>query len=151
MLANGWIVRYELFAIISPMTAALADLRYFYSMLAGNVDQRDSMGEIAGNRVVATLGRYSLQFIADRSYGPSVGWDVIKAFAEKMLENQFPMTFKCHVSPPESVGLGAETSWSTANEDCTSRELAGFTAIIFGQSFCINRGSELAILSRQSL
>lgn len=105
-LANGWQIRFQLFSVITPIIPAITNLQYLYNHIIYEVSNRLSSGELAGDRIEAVVGQYRLQFAAQTGYGPSIGWEVVMAFVEKMLENRFPMTFICHISPPGSQAPG---------------------------------------------
>ncbi|KAL8691051.1 MAG: hypothetical protein Q9218_003635 [Villophora microphyllina] len=106
-LANGWQVRYELFSLIMPAAPALLDLRHLYKGIIRGAAAH-SMFDVATADTITEFvyGGYKIWFAAEPGYGQPVGWDIIRAFAEKMLESSVPITFGCHVAPPEGHWFG---------------------------------------------
>lgn len=82
------------------------ELRTLYADVLSEVKSRSSAGERTGQFERFEFGKVVLEFRAERGYSPSVGWDIITAFAEQLLQGQLPMTFSCHIAPPDSdVGI----------------------------------------------
>lgn len=82
------------------------ELRTLYTEVLTEVTSRSSAGELTGPFERFQFGKVILEFRAERGYSSSVGWDIITAFAEQLLQAQLPMTFECHIAPPESdVGI----------------------------------------------
>ncbi|KAL8698721.1 MAG: hypothetical protein Q9201_006420 [Fulgogasparrea decipioides] len=102
-LANGWHVTFKLFSFITPTLPSLAELRFFYESILSEVGMKASQGQSTYWKMDFGWGRYALQFAVEQGYSGSVGWDIITAFAEKMLEMKVPMTFICHITPPHRI------------------------------------------------
>ncbi|KAL8950124.1 MAG: hypothetical protein Q9222_003824 [Ikaeria aurantiellina] len=105
-IANGWRLHWEVFNVIVPAATSMVELRNFYELLINEATHRLFLGELADKTIKSTYGRLSIEFVAERGYSSSVAWEVVEAFAEKMLEGLIPVTYICHVAPPGSdVGI----------------------------------------------
>ncbi|KAL8734787.1 MAG: hypothetical protein Q9181_003048 [Wetmoreana brouardii] len=102
-LANGWRVSFQLFSLITPTLPSLTELRFLYNNILFETGQKASQGQLTSWRMEYYLGRYALEFVVEKGFSDVVGWDIITAFAEKMLEMRAPMTFICHVAPPHQI------------------------------------------------
>ncbi|KAL9615953.1 MAG: hypothetical protein Q9204_008637, partial [Flavoplaca sp. TL-2023a] len=110
-IANGWgsrtgAVHYKVISVIYPVLSSLMELRTLYTEILTEVTNRSSAGESTGPFERFKFGKVILEFRAERGYSSAVGWDIIAAFAEQLLQGQLPMTFMCHIAPPGSdVGI----------------------------------------------
>ncbi|CAL8583284.1 hypothetical protein XPA_008911 [Xanthoria parietina] len=108
-LANGWVIHYQVISVIYPIFSSWRELQTLYNAVLSEVARRSSAGGLTGPVETWTFGKVQLSFRAERGYSPSVGWDIVTAFAEQLLQGQLPMTFTCHIAPPESdVGIQVE-------------------------------------------
>ncbi|KAL8847718.1 MAG: hypothetical protein Q9221_007238 [Calogaya cf. arnoldii] len=108
-LANGWVIHYRVISVIYPVLSSLMDLRTLYTGILTEVARRSSDGHLTAQAETFTCGKVVLQFRAERGYSYSVGWDIVAAFTETLLQGQLPMTFVCHIAPPGSdVGIQVE-------------------------------------------
>ncbi|KAL8712336.1 MAG: hypothetical protein Q9220_003487 [cf. Caloplaca sp. 1 TL-2023] len=105
-IANGWRLHWEVFNVIVPAVTSAVELRKFYEFLINEAAHRVFTGDPADKLIRSTFGKVSIEFIAERGYGAPIAWEIVEAFAEKMLEGIIPVTFICHVAPPGSdVGI----------------------------------------------
>ncbi|KAL8970887.1 MAG: hypothetical protein Q9197_003564, partial [Variospora fuerteventurae] len=100
-------IHYRIMSLILPAAPALLDLRRFYKAILDEVNHRIITGDVASAVIEPSLGRYTLQFMAERGFDTLVHWEIVEAFVEKMmLESTVPATFMAHIAPPESdVGI----------------------------------------------
>ncbi|KAL8673468.1 MAG: hypothetical protein Q9168_002110 [Polycauliona sp. 1 TL-2023] len=111
VLANGWVIHYEVISVIYPIVSSLLDLRHFYTGILSDVARSSAAGGLTGPVMRYDLGKVALEFRAERGYSASVGWDIVTAFTEQVLRGELPMTFTCHIAPPGSdVGIQVELS-----------------------------------------
>ncbi|KAL8875318.1 MAG: hypothetical protein Q9192_009067, partial [Flavoplaca navasiana] len=97
---------YKVISVIYPVLSSLMELRTLYTEILTEVTNRSSAGKPTGPFERFRFGKVILEFRAERGYSSSVGWDIITAFAEQLLQGQLPMTFMCHIAPPGSdVGI----------------------------------------------
>ncbi|KAL8913150.1 MAG: hypothetical protein Q9171_001944 [Xanthocarpia ochracea] len=106
-LANGWTIHYRVISVIYPVISSMMELRTLYAWTLDEIYDKISAGDRTGPVERFKFGKAVLEFRAERGYSTSVGWYVVKEFAEKMLlEGEFPMTYTCHIAPPGSdVGI----------------------------------------------
>ena len=84
----------------------MMELRTLYAWTIDELYDKMSAGDQSGPVERFKFGKAVLEFKAERGYSTSVGWHIVREFAEKMLEGQFPMTYTCHIAPPGSdVGI----------------------------------------------
>ena len=102
-IANGWVIHYQIFNLISPVIPAITELRRFYIQAWQEVDRVASIGEDGTAVSELSLGEFTLSFRAEAAYANTVDWEIILAFVEKMMESTVPVTFLCHVAPPDKV------------------------------------------------
>ncbi|KAI4223017.1 MAG: hypothetical protein L6R36_005725 [Xanthoria steineri] len=102
-------VNYQVISVIYPIVSSWRELQTLYNSVLSEVARRSSAGGLTGPVETWTFGKVQLSFRAERGYSSSVGWDIVTAFAEQLLQGQLPMTFTCHIAPPESdVGIQVE-------------------------------------------
>ncbi|KAL8811169.1 MAG: hypothetical protein Q9223_005139 [Gallowayella weberi] len=102
-LANGWVISYQVLNVIMPIVSSQVELRTLYEDILTQGTAHRTPGELTGRRVRFEFGKVVLEFLAERGFvSQVVGWDIVLAFAEKMLEGGLPMTYVCHVAPPWS-------------------------------------------------
>ncbi|KAL8798986.1 MAG: hypothetical protein Q9182_006231 [Xanthomendoza sp. 2 TL-2023] len=102
-LANGWVIRYRVLNVIMPIVSTQVELRALYNRILTQGTDKQAAGVLTGRRVRFEFGKVVLEFLAEQGFDSQiVGWDIVLAFAEKMLEGGLPMTYICHVAPPWS-------------------------------------------------
>ncbi|KAL8699341.1 MAG: hypothetical protein Q9224_001459 [Gallowayella concinna] len=102
-LANGWVITYRVINVIMPIIGTRMELSTLYNrvLTEGTASRADRA--LRSPWVTFRFGKVILEFLVEQGYLPQdVGWDIVIAFAEKMLEGELPMTYVCHIAPPWS-------------------------------------------------